>query len=766
MDLQASMVDLASREYGMEIIASRLEGENENYLFEAPDGQKFVFKLAGPGDDPGLIDLEHLAVEAVHAVDLSLSLPRVVSSSNGNISVAYEAPGGELRRGRLLEFVPGRPWGSDVPARHDRLQQIGGIIANVHQALSVIRHPSAGRTHRWDLAAAQAQWSGVHCIAEAPRRKLLDQAFQLWSSSALPYLGKVPHGVIHGDLNDDNIFIDQGKVCGLLDFGDCLDNPLVCDLGIALAYLMLDESDPFASAAWIVEGYHRVRPLTATEVEILFPLVCGRLAVSLVISAERRRIDPERAAWFVTEERAWHALENYLQMDPVDASERLNTRIKLSVFPDRGAPAEDLLQRRKARFSGALGLSYQEPVKLIRGRGAYLMDERGWPFLDLYNNVCHVGHAHPRVVAAGTHQMAQLNTNTRYLFDSVLDYADRLCATLPPTLQRCFFVNSGSEANELALRLAFTHTGHRDLLVVDNAYHGHTNTLIDISPYKFMGKGGAGKPQPWVHVVPVPDGYRGPFKGQGRDTGLAYGQEVRRMIDELDRPIAGFIAESLLSCGGQVIPPEGYFETVFDHVRRAGGVCILDEVQVGFGRVGTHFWAFETQGVVPDILVMGKPMGNGHPLAAVFTTQEIADSFAAVGMEFFSTFGGNPVSCSVGTAVLDVIQEEGLQAHALEVGTYLREGLRGLMDRHPLIGDVRGLGLFIGVELVTDRTTLAPATFQAKVLVNALRQRHILVGTDGPFDNVVKLKPPMVVSRQDARMVIEAVDEILGGMVG
>jgi 4-aminobutyrate aminotransferase-like enzyme len=359
--------------------------------------------------------------------------------------------------------------------------------------------------------------------------------------------------------------------------------------------------------------------------------------------------------------------------------------------------------------------------------------------------------------------MARLNTNTRYLHDHLVEYAERLSATLPDPLEVCFFVNSGTEANELALRLASTHTGRRDVLVVDGAYHGHTARLIAASPYKFMGPGGAGVPEPWVHVVPLPDGYRGVHRGRDLATGAAYGDEVGRVIERAGAPIAGFITESLQSCGGQIIPPPGYLDTAFRHVRAAGGLCIADEVQTGFGRAGSHFWAFETQEVVPDIVVMGKPIGNGHPIGAVVTTRAIAESFAN-GMEFFSTFGGNPVSCAVGLAVLDVIRDEGLQSHAFEVGSRMLDGFRDLMSRHEIIGDVRGLGLFIGVELVRSRNSLEPATREADELINRLEQRGILLSTDGPHHNVLKIKPPMVVTGEDVDMVVRVVDDELRRM--
>ncbi|MBM3262355.1 MAG: aminotransferase class III-fold pyridoxal phosphate-dependent enzyme, partial [candidate division Zixibacteria bacterium] len=383
-------------------------------------------------------------------------------------------------------------------------------------------------------------------------------------------------------------------------------------------------------------------------------------------------------------------------------------------------------------------------------------------FVDAVNNVPHVGHSHPAVVRAGQRQMATLNTNTRYLHDHLVDYAERLCAFLPEPLCVCFFVNSGSEANDLALRLAQAYTGHRDMLILDGAYHGNLTSLIDISPYKFDGPGGRGAPS-HVHKLLMPDPYRGVYKGYGRETGTAYARHVREKIDSLhaeNRGVCAFIAESLLGCGGQIVLPDGYLAEAYAHVRNAGGVCIADEVQVGFGRVGTHFWGFETQGVIPDILTLGKPIGNGHPLGAVITTPEIADAFAN-GMEYFNTFGGNPVSCAIGMAVLDVMRDEGLQENAHRVGQGLMDGLRGLMDRHALIGDVRGLGFYIGAELVLDRDTLAPAGDQASYIANRMRDHGGLISTDGPLHNVLKIKPPMVFDRSNAEYLIGCLDRIL-----
>lgn len=431
-------------------------------------------------------------------------------------------------------------------------------------------------------------------------------------------------------------------------------------------------------------------------------------------------------------------------------------------FPSVGLSLEQTRSLRARHIGKSLSISYQNPLKIVRGSMQYLYDEDGRRYLDAVNNVSHVGHSHPRVVKAGQEQMAVLNTNTRYLHDHLVRYAERLCATLPPALSVCFFVCSGSEANELALRLARTHTGRKDVIVLDAAYHGNTTALVEISPYKFEGPGGTGAP-PYVHKVPMPDVYRGAYKGSDPKAGVKYArhvEEAMRQARQRGSGVAAFIGESLLGCGGQIVLPDGYLEEVYRQVRGAGGVCIADEVQVGFGRVGTHFWGFETQGVVPDIVTMGKPIGNGHPLGAVVTTPEIAASFDN-GMEYFNTFGGNPVSCAIGLAVLDVIADEGLQMRALRVGEHLLAGLRELMAKHPIIGDVRGMGLFIGVELVLDRETLAPAAAQATYIVNRMRDRGILMSTDGPLHNVLKIKPPLVFSEQNADFLVATLDEIL-----
>jgi 4-aminobutyrate aminotransferase-like enzyme/Ser/Thr protein kinase RdoA (MazF antagonist) len=421
-----------------------------------------------------------------------------------------------------------------------------------------------------------------------------------------------------------------------------------------------------------------------------------------------------------------------------------------------------MLAARQALLGRSLGVSYQRPLKIVRGWMQYLYDETGRAFLDVYNNVPLVGHSHPRVVRAAQEQLALLNTNTRYLHDNVIRYAERLTRLLPEPLGVCYFVNSGSEANELALRLARAHTRREDLIVLEHAYHGNTNALIDISPYKFDGPGGRGK-KPWVHVAPIADDYRGRYRRGEADPGAKYAHHVGEILDRLrmeGREVAAFIAETLPSVAGQIVFPPGYLAEVYRLVRAAGGVSIADEVQVGFGRLGTHLWGFEAQGVVPEIVVLGKPIGNSFPLAAVVTTPEIAASFAN-GMEFFSTFGGNPVACAAGLAVLDVLAEEKLQERALRVGNHWMTGLGALQRRYPLIGDVRGSGLFLGIDLVRDALAREPATEEADYVVNRLRECGILAGTDGPHHNVIKLRPPLIFSEVDADRFNQTLDSIL-----
>lgn len=421
--------------------------------------------------------------------------------------------------------------------------------------------------------------------------------------------------------------------------------------------------------------------------------------------------------------------------------------------------SKQLLKARKQNLGRGMSLQYEEPLYIVRGSGVNLIDNWGRKYLDTVNNVAHVGHEHPRVVKAGQKQMALLNTNSRYLHDNITALADKLKETLPPALNVFHFVNSGSEANELALRMVKTYTGSNEMLVSEVGYHGNTNGCVDISSYKFDGKGGVGAPDN-VHVFPMPDSFRGKYRGM--DTALKYAEEVELLINQLtaaQKKLGGFIIEPLLSCGGQIELPEGFLKKAYSLVRKAGGLCISDEVQTGCGRMGKTFWGFQLHHVIPDIITIGKPLGNGHPVAAVVCTEEVANKFAN-GMEFFNTFGGNPVSCAIAAEVLQVVEDECLQLNALEVGEYLKTELKKLSKSFPIMGSIRGQGLFLGIELVSAMKH--PLEVEAKYLVNRMKHNGILMSTDGPDNNVIKIKPPLVFSKEDANFLIEVLTSVLG----
>ena len=422
-----------------------------------------------------------------------------------------------------------------------------------------------------------------------------------------------------------------------------------------------------------------------------------------------------------------------------------------------------LLELRKKYLSPSLSLSYDKPLHIVRAKGQFLYDSKGDRYLDAVNNIQHVGHCHPKVVSAASEQYGILNTNTRYLDETVINYAKDLTNYLPNGLTTCFFTNSGSESNDLALRLARTATDSKETIVLDGAYHGHVSSLIDISPYKHNSKGGSGPPS-YVHTVPMPDSYRGKYRGEEALTG--YIDELKNILYSIKKNgknISAFVVESIMGCGGQLILPDGFLERAFELVRDEGGVCIADEVQIGFGRVGSKFWGFETANVQPDIVTMGKSMGNGHPLSVVVTKKQIADKFNN-GMEYFNSFGGNPVSCAVGKAVLNVIEDEKLQQNAHKVGEYLLKELKQLQGEFPLIGQVRGMGLFIGIELIKEKSKLIPAHAEAEKVVNEMMRKRILLSTDGPDHNVIKIKPPMVFSTENADELVLNLSEVLGNM--
>jgi len=702
----------------------------------------------------------------------SLLFPRVHATTSGEQITTVEGDDGVNHFVRLVTYLPGVLLADVNPHTPKLLRSLGFFLGTMDRLLEGFQHEPMCSDRLWDLKNANSTLtSHIKHITNPERRFIVEHFLRQFEAQVVPALPDLRMSFIHNDGNDYNLLVgDAGsgdkKVTGILDFGDIAYTHTVFELAIAAAYAMLEKPDPITAAAHIVGGYHKVFPLTELELELLYILICMRMCVSVTMSAYHQKLEPDNEYLTTTEKPGWVLLEQLIEVKPDLAHYTFRHACQLRIpkkhFPVPDMSRKETLEIRSKHIGKSLSVAYKEPLKIVRGFMQYLYDDTGQSYLDVVNNVCHVGHCHPRVVKAAQQQMAVLNTNMRYLHDNLVRYAQRLVSTMPEPLSVCFFVCTGSEANELALRLARTHTKKTDFIVIDGAYHGNTNALIEISPYKFDGPGGSGAP-PHVHKVVMPDGYRGIYKSGDPDAGVKYANHVResiRQAQQQNRGIAAFIGESLLGCGGQIVFPDNYFREVYRHVRDAGGVCIADEVQIGFGRVGSHFWGFDTQGVIPDIVTLGKPIGNGHPLAAVVTTPEIAASFNN-GMEYFNTFGGNPVSCAVGLAVLDVIKDEKLQENALKVGTHLKAGLERLMAKYPLIGDVRGLGLFIGIELVLDRETLTPAAAQASYIVEKMKEHGILLSIDGPLHNVLKIKPPLVFSEANADFLINTLDKIM-----
>jgi len=776
MDAEPNSIDLSTAErvavegllaghWGAGDAISRLPGENLNLLVRSEDGRRSVLKITT--DESADVELEEAILDALEGS--GIAVPSVIPDRAGERIVRFDLNGVDARA-RMQRFLPGSAW-RDAAATPELGRSIGRMLAEVHAALAGFEHAGAERSHAWDLATGRMHRGSIVHVESSDRRTMLESIMQEHAAIVEPLLGQCPRGMLHGDANDENVLVEGDRVAGLIDFGDALRGALVQDLGITLAYAAQHGTPPNLDlAASIVAGYHDARPLQAEERRALFPMLRSRLATSALIGAARRAASPEHATWYSHEETTWRTIESLASCTPAAGRSMLCSRFE-SMPPRDPANDASLLNRRRAVTGANLSLSYEEPLHIVEGRGPYLIASDGRPYLDLVNNVCHVGHCHPRVVQAISNQVRTLNTNTRYLHEGFAEYAEMLAARLPDPLDTVFLVNSGSEANELALRIARAATGAKDALVIDGAYHGHAGNCVQMSPYKFNGPGGEGRPE-WVHVAPVPDRYRGAIRGDGEDVGAAYALELATTVGAAcaaGRSIAAFFAEPILSCGGQIPLPSGYLAAAFKHVRNAGGLCVADEVQVGFGRVGDSFWGFELDAadggevVLPDIVVMGKPIGNGHPMGAVVTTRAIADAFAN-GMEFFSTFGGNPVSCAAGKAVLEVIDDEDLQSRAATLGRRFIDGLRGLQARHECIGDVRGRGLFLGVEFVHDREARTPAADVADAVTQAMRRHGVLLSTDGPRHNVIKIKPPMIIEHADVDMTLRLLDDVLGGL--
>ncbi len=743
--------------FGVTGTASRLDGYRDKNFRIDGDGQKWVLKVLAEEVGPTTLALWVEASERLHKAGVRVPLP--APALNGNKWIEIPGIGGKRNLAWLTKWVDGEPVANLKDRPLGLNKDVGKLVADVQSALQGWEHSALDRVFDWDLRQGEAVVEkNLSGIADPRDQRVIHETLAGVRESLSGISSCLRTGPIHGDVNDFNVLMNRNlPSLGLIDFEDLSWGWIVGDLAISAAYMVLNQKDPVEVLTSMAEGYHEKCPIEEEELAALWPLAKLRLCVSITMAAKEQALNPENTYISVSTRPGLEILRWALRIPDLKILEALRKACDFpTIKPKTDSSNKTLRERRNLTLGRNLSLSYDKPLHIVRGAGRYLFEKGGRGYLDAVNNVPHVGHSHPKVVEAVAHQMSRLNTNTRYLQEAPLAFAESLAATLPDPLSVVYLVNSGSEANELALRLARTHTRGTDWVVLDAAYHGNTGTLVDISPYKFNGRGGTGQPES-TQVACLPDCYRGEWGIEDIDAGSKYAQDLDRCLHNIakrDAQPAGFVSEAIPGCGGQVVLPPGYLKAAYEKARASGALCIADEVQVGFGRVGSHFWAFETQGVVPDIVTMGKPIGNGHPLGAVVTTPEIADSFSS-GMEYFNTFGGNPVACAAGNTVLEVIREEGLQENALQTGTLLLEGLQKLAEKHTLLGDVRGLGLFLGAVCVKDQKTKEPAAEEASRLVEDLREDGILLSTDGPFHDVVKIKPPLVFEEDDALYLLE-----------
>jgi len=769
----------ASAEFGLSGRLNELGGERDrNFLISRDDGELLI-KVTNAAEPDELVRFQNAALRHIEKQDPSVPVPRLYPVPGGGDWLAIGNKAGVTHRVRVLSFLPGLAV-REAPDDPRMMQAIGSAAASLDKALRGFFHPAADHPLAWDIKNAHR----LDCLREYVGddvAALVNTVLDRFAATVLPVLPGLRAQVIHNDIAFHNTVVDPRQpqvVTGFFDFGDMIFAPLVQELATSAADVAVGRADPVAVAASLVAGYHSVEPLEPEELAVLPDLIATRSALAVAISAWRPLqderdhlgdwdadvIDLLKRYEALGSERIQALFRNACGLRPVTTSAISSTSTEpVSPASASGHTTDDLLQRRRQSLADGEGLSYDRPLHLVRGQGVWLYDVAGRAYLDCYNNVPHVGHCHPLVVEAIARQAALLNTNTRYLYDAIVEYSERITATLPDGLDVCVFVSSGSEANDLAWRMARACSEHSGALVMERAYHGVTEAVYDLSPYDVPERRALA-----AHVATLapPYAYRGEWGEEVSDRGARYAGYVEPALQALasrGHAPAAFVMDSILSSNGIIAPPPGYLQSVYERVRAAGGLCVADEVQSGFGRLGEHMWGFEIDGVVPDIVTFGKPIGNGHPLGLVVTRRDIAERFVGVS-SFFSTTGGNPVSCRAALAVLEVMEREGLQENARRVGTIMADGIRALANKHTLIGDVRGAGLFLGVELVRDRRTKEPADTETSWVINGLREMGVLIGREGSYDNVLKIRPPMVINDLQVELFLKTLDEVMSSL--
>jgi 4-aminobutyrate aminotransferase-like enzyme/Ser/Thr protein kinase RdoA (MazF antagonist) len=755
----ASMDDIhgwAKEFYGLTGRFTRLHGERDlNFRLESDDGQIFLFKVASNSDSDAIIALQIKALEHIKQQNPDLPVPEVVAAQDGQAIVRVKTSDDRAYRVRLMTYLSGtRVEGQEIDSECRR--SIGALMAELDQALVGFFHPAALQDHPWTMMGCARLLPFAEKITDTRVKAQSILILEDMRDRVIPKLMKLRHQVIHQDAHGGNLLLAidaPHQASAILDFGDMTWAPLVTE--IALAADVEDNDDaPFLSGACdVIAGYDALVPLQAQEIDLVYDLMLARYAMTLAIGAEWQANSSE---------------ENYLMDFEAAMREKMSVLLNLGShktsnlfrqacnFPptrledDPETEQHNLLSQRREVLGSHLYLFYDKPLHIERAGGPWLHDTSGKSYLDAYNNVPTVGHCHPHVVRSIARQTESLNTNTRYLYRRIGDYSDRLVSTLDNGLSSCLYVNSGSEANDIAWRTAKYLTGKTGVLIMTDAYHGITDAIARLSP---SGEKHMENTDHVRHLLV-------PGLDQGQTPLAHFLANVDEQIASLEaegKGVAAFMIDSAMLSSGVPDVPAGYLQAVADKVRAAGGLIIADEVQAGFARSGIDLWGHRANAYVPDIVTLGKPVANGYPMGVMITRPELLKAFGeATGI--FSTFGGNPVACAAASAVLDVIEREKLLDNCFETGNYMRQQLRELQTKHSLITDVRGTGLAIGVELKSDGK---PAKKQAKAILNQMRDRGVLIGKDGPDGNVLKIRPPLVFNMLHADQLVDALDQTL-----
>ncbi|MDX6339577.1 MAG: hypothetical protein QOG05_6917 [Streptosporangiaceae bacterium] len=731
-----------------------LAGErDQNFQAGTAGGQRFLFKISNPADDRPVLEMQAAALRHIEQVDPGLPVMRALPAVSGEPWVEVAGPDTRTYPARLFTFLPGRV-AANTALTTEAIRSHGQVTARLGRALRGFFHRAADYEILWDITHLPKLRPLLTHLADGPRRAQVERVLDRFEARVAPTLPGLRAQVIHGDMSLDNVLFGEDlRPSGIVDFGDMTHAPLVCDLAVAIADVLHGRSDAIAAAAAMIGGYVSVTPLEEDEAGLLADLVTARLATEITVTAWRQRLYPDNAAYAASGEPGARAFLDAIEAMGIDGVAR-RFRDACRQLPYTRSGPSDLLERRR-RVLPRSPLFYEHPVHLVRGEGAWLFDPDDRRYLDCYNNVPVVGHSHPRVIQAVSEQQRLLATHSRYLHEAIVELAERLQATLPPELDAVMVVNSGSEANDLAWRIARAATGQAGAIVTEYAYHGLTEATHALSPEEWA------KNEQHAHVatIPAPDGYRGPYRREQDGWAERYAAHIDDSVRTLGgHGFAALYLDPAFTADGILSPPPTYLREAARRARALGGLVVADEVQAGHGRSGTHLWSFQSSGVQPDMVVMGKPMGNGFPVAALVVRSPLLEAIPEE-VELFSTFGGNPVACAAALAVLAVIDEEGLIANAAEVGAYLRHGLLALAGRHPVVGDVRGEGLLLGVELVGEART--PAAGQARQVTEAMRERGVLISATGPAGNVLKIRPPLVFQREHADLLLQSLDEVL-----